>query len=155
MIDFKAEIKSKCSAANVRLMSNIAEYMSELHKNHKVKIESYVLPDNETRTAYKIDDTLTLSTLSDGTIFFIGCNANYKGLYRGILSTGMSFGQIKKLTTRQRIFNGSIIIDDDFGFSYILPQPYDEIADSINDIPLSLILEEIYISDFSFWLGAR
>lgn len=66
----------------------------------------------------------------------------------------MAFSQIKKLTARQRIFNGSLIIDEDFGFSYVLPSPYDEIADSIEDIPLDLQLDEIYISDFSSWISA-
>jgi hypothetical protein len=66
----------------------------------------------------------------------------------------MSFGQIKKFTKRQRTFNGSIILDDDFGFSYVLPAPYDEIADSIENTPLDLILSEIYISDFSSWLSS-
>jgi len=66
----------------------------------------------------------------------------------------MAFSQIKKLTARQRIFNGSLIIDEDFGFSYVLPPPYDEIADSIEAIPLDLQLDEIYISDFSSWISA-
>jgi len=67
----------------------------------------------------------------------------------------MAFAQIKKLTARQRIFNGSLIIDEDFGFSYVLPSPYDEIADSIEDIPPDLKLNEIYISDFSSWISPR
>ncbi|HGB5613260.1 TPA: hypothetical protein ACIVSE_004570, partial [Salmonella enterica subsp. enterica serovar Javiana] len=60
-------------------------------------------------------------------------------------------GEIKKLTYRQRIFNGSIIIDEDFGFLFILPSPFDEIADSIDSIPSDLKLNEIYIGDYSFW----
>ncbi|WP_345830346.1 hypothetical protein AAGR22_03660 [Erwinia sp. HDF1-3R] len=52
---------------------------------------------------------------------------------------------------KQRIFNGSVIIDDDFGFSLILPSPYDEIGDSIENIPSDLIFKEIYVSDFSSW----
>lgn len=64
----------------------------------------------------------------------------------------MPFDQIKKLTERQRIFNGVIILNEDFGFCYVLPTPYDEIADSIENIPPTLTLDEIYISDFSSWL---
>lgn len=46
----------------------------------------------------------------------------------------MRFDQIKKLTKRQRIFNGIIILTEDFGLCYVLPAPYDEIADSIENI---------------------
>ena len=155
MIDFTADINSKHSAADILLGENISNYIDELYKKHNIKIKNYNLPDGETRVAYVVNDTITIATLSDGAIFSIGCNVHYKGLYRGILSTGMSFGQVKKLTKRQRIFNGSIILDDDFGFSYVLPTPYDEIADSIEDIPLDLILNEICISDFSSWLSSH
>lgn len=151
MIDFTADIKSNYSAANILLGENISFYIDELYKKYSTKTKNYNLPNGETRVAYIVNDAVTIATLSDGTIFSIGCNTHYKGFYKGVLSTGMSFGQVKKHTTRQRIFNGSIILDDDFGFSYILPAPYDEIADSIADIPLDLTLNEIYISDFSSW----
>jgi len=55
------------------------------------------------------------------------------------------------LTSRQRIFNGSLIIDDDFGFSFVIPSPYDEIADVIDHMPPDLILNEMYVADFSSW----
>lgn len=48
---------------------------NERYEHHKVEIKNYTLPDGETRTAYIIDSTFTLSTLPDGTIFSIGCNA--------------------------------------------------------------------------------
>ncbi|MCJ8205734.1 hypothetical protein [Pseudomonas sp. RGM2987] len=155
MIDFTAEIIPDHCAANILLRENISTYANDLYEKHQVEVKSYTLPDNETRTAYVVDKTVTISTLPDGTIFAIGCNTRYTGKYKNLLSTGMSFDQIKKLTTRQRIFNGSLIIDDDFGFSYILPSPYDEIADSIGDIPPDLRLDEIYISDFSSWRGGQ
>lgn len=155
MIDFTADIKSEHSAANILIGENISSYIDEPYKKHNIKIKNYNLPGGETRVAYVVNNTITIATLPDGAIFSIGCNVHYKGLYRGMLSTGMSFGQVKKLTKRQRIFNGSIILDDDFGFSYALPTPYDEIADSIEDIPLNLILNEIYISDFSSWLSSH
>lgn len=152
MIDFAAEIKSKHSIANILLQDNISSYLNELYENHNVDTKNYTPPDGETRTAYIIDSTLTLSTLPDGTILSIGCNARYKGLYQNTLSTGMPFDQIKKLTKRQRIFNGVIILNEDFGLCYVLPAPYDEIADSIENIPPTLTMDEIYVSDFSSWL---
>ena len=153
MIDFTADIKSMHSAANIVLEENISTYIDELYTNHNIEIRKYNLPDGETRSAYVVDDTITVATLPDGKICSIACNAHYQGLYKGVLSTSMSFAQVQKLTIRQRIFNGVIILDDDFGFCYTLPSPYDEIADSIADIPQELILEEIYVSNFSSWLG--
>ncbi|AMB87160.1 hypothetical protein AWM79_18380 [Pseudomonas agarici] len=150
MIDFTADIKSMYSAANIFLGDNISMYTDELYTTHQVEIKKYSLPNNKVRFAYVVDGTITIATLPNGTIFSIGCNSHYQGFYRGILSTGMSFSKIQKLTKRQRILNGTIIIDDDFGFFYVLPAPYDEIADSIVDIPQKLILDEAYISDLSF-----
>jgi len=149
VIDFTADIKSMYSAANIVLGENISTHIDELYANHKVEIKKYNLPDGEVRSAYVVDGTITVATLPDGKICSIACNVHYQGLYKGILSTGMSFAQVQKLTKRQRIFNGVIVLDDDFGFCYTLPFPYDEIADSIADIPKELILEEIYFSDFS------
>lgn len=63
----------------------------------------------------------------------------------------MSVIDIIKLTMSQKIYNGSIIINDDFGVSFILPSPYDEISDAINHISSGLIINEIFVSDFSFW----
>ncbi|SDV00170.1 hypothetical protein [Pseudomonas mucidolens] len=153
MIYFAADIKSKHSIANVLLQDNISSYINDLYENHKIEIKTYNLPDGETRTAYVVDRTLTISTLPDGTIFSIGCNAHYKGLYKNMLSTGMPFSQIKKLTERQRIFNGALILNEDFGLCYVLPAPYDEIADNIENIPPMITLDEIYISDFSSWIN--
>jgi len=155
LIDFTASIKSKNSIGNILLNDNISNYISEISRHHQLQVKTHNQPDKQLRNSYTIDGTLILSTLSDGKIVSIGCNTRYKGLYKNSLSTGMAFAQIKKLTARQRIFNGSLIIDEDFGFSYVLPSPYDEIADSIEDIPPDLKLNEIYISDFSSWISPR
>lgn len=67
----------------------------------------------------------------------------------------MEITDIIKLTISQKIYNGSIVINDDFGISFILPCPYDEIADSINDIPGGVIINEIsyliFHSGVSLW----
>lgn len=151
MIDFSAEIKSFHSLGNVLLNTNISVYLAEMYADYCVECKEYLLPDASKRFAYVLDDTLTISTESDGNIFSIGCNKNYKGLYRNLLYAGQEFGDVRKFTSRQRIFNGSIIIDEDFGFSFILPPPFDEIADSIDNIPSGLKLDEIYIGNYSFW----
>lgn len=150
-------VRQKCSGirrsylGNVFLGENISKYMNELYTGFKVNYFDYFLPDDEKRLAYIVDDTITIATIEDGTIISIGCNVSYKGRYNNILQTGQTMRQIIDLTNKQRIFNGFIIINDDFGFSFELPAPYDEIADSIAHVPLDLVLNEIRVADYSDW----
>ncbi|MBH3280296.1 hypothetical protein I5N59_05925 [Serratia marcescens] len=151
MIDFNARIVSGVSIGNVVMNENISLYINEMHSGFSVKIKNYFLPDGSERKSYAVDNTLTVITDKDGVILSLGCNAHYQGGYDGIIFPGMKIIDIIKLTTSQKIYNGSIIINDDFGISFILPPPYDEIADAVNYIPAGVIINEIFVSDFSFW----
>ncbi|WP_259462940.1 hypothetical protein [Pectobacterium parmentieri] len=91
------------------------------------------------------------STTDDGKIVSVGCNENYKGRYKDKLYPGMVMEELLDLTKSRRILNGTLIVDEDYGLSFTLPSPYDEIADYIEHIPLDLKLNEIYVSDNSFW----
>ena len=62
MIDFTANIKSKHSAANILIGENISSYIDELYNKHSIKIKNYNLPDEETRVAYVVNDTITIAT---------------------------------------------------------------------------------------------
>lgn len=150
-IDFNAAIISCCSVGNVHLGDNISIYLDEILLRHHLDVTEYFIPDDEKRIAYTLDDTITIATLPDGLIFSIGCNQNYKGRYNHTLYTGQSIGEIFQLTKKQSISNGSLIVNKDFGLSFILPPPYDEIADRIEDIPSDLIINEIYVADFLSW----
>lgn len=151
MIDFNARIVSGVSIGNVVINENISLYINEMHSRFSVKIKNYFLPDGSERKSYTVDNTLTVVTDKDGVILSLGCNAHYQGGYNGIIFPGMKIIDIIKLAKSQKIYNGSIIINDDFGVSFILPPPYDEIADAINYIPAGVIINEIFVSDFSFW----
>ena len=151
MIDINADIISNLSIGNIELGGNINNYFNDMHSNHIVRGFEYLLSDNEKRIAYVVDETITVATLSNGLILSIGCNEKYKGFYLNSLYTGMKMSEVIKHTGRQRIFNGCIIIDDDFGFSIELPSPYDEIADDIDHVPLDLVLKEMIVSDYTQW----
>ncbi|BEU74686.1 hypothetical protein MAFF211271_42410 (plasmid) [Ralstonia syzygii subsp. indonesiensis] len=151
MIDFGADIVSGKSVGNIVLGDNVSEYLEEMYSRYHVTVKEYHLPDGAARFAYHLDETLTVVTLPTGSIFSIGCNEKYRGRCNGCIYPGQTMGDVIKVTERQRIFNGCLVTNDDFGFSFVLPQPYDEIADTIGDIPLDLGLEEIYVSDFSAW----
>ncbi|APF89653.1 hypothetical protein HI806_25195 (plasmid) [Ralstonia solanacearum] len=151
MIDFSAEILSGKSIGNILLGANISEYLHEMYASHEVEVKQYRLPNGEARCSYSLGRVLTIATHPDGLIFSIGCNRGYKGRYKACLYPGQTMDEVSKATERQRIFNGSVIINDDFGFSFVLPAPYDEVADHIGDIPPGLVLDEVYVSDFSMW----
>ncbi|WP_345830356.1 hypothetical protein AAGR22_03730 [Erwinia sp. HDF1-3R] len=151
MINFNSEIISGCSLGNISLNENISSFIDEMYSFFKVEVKEYYLPDGSKKNAYIINKTITFATNHEGLIFSISCNQEYKGKYKNILHTGQSMKEVITSTEKQRIFNGSVIIDDDFGFSLILPSPYDEIGDSMENIPGNLIFREIYVSDFSSW----
>ncbi|WP_369324547.1 hypothetical protein AB4I13_08840 [Serratia marcescens] len=151
MIDFNARIVSGASIGNVVLNENISLYINEMHSRFSVKIKNHSLPDGSERKSYTADNTLSVITDKDGVILSLGCNAHYQGACNGIIFPRIEIKDIIKLTISQKIYNGSIVINDDFGISFILPCPYDEIADAINDIPGVVIINEIFVSDFSFW----
>ncbi|MCA4825807.1 MAG: hypothetical protein KJJ56_20820, partial [Serratia rubidaea] len=148
MIDINADIISNKSIGNVVLGENVDRYLNDMYSNHTVRFFDYFLPDDEKRMAYVVDEIITIATLSNGLIISVGCNEKYKGRYMNSLCTGMRMSDVIKLTNEQRIFNGCIIVNDDFGFSIELPTPYDEIADGIEQVPLDLVLKEMRVADY-------
>lgn len=152
MIDINAEIISFKSMGNINLGADISAMLPDIYINNIVKESEYFLPDGERRLAYNIDNILTVATLSNYEIISIGCNEIYNGLYKNKLFAGIEMQRVIELTSSQRILNGMLIVDGDYGIAFILPSPYDEIADYIEHIPLDLKLNEIYVSDYSFWI---
>jgi hypothetical protein len=154
MIDFNADIISYKSIGNIELAHHVDYYLDEIYRNFVVKIKEYMtaFPFSEKMYGYSLNNgTLIFSTDSDGKIISVGCNENYKGKYKNKLYAGITMRELILLTNSQRILNGTLIVNEDYGMSFTLPSPYDEIADYIEHIPLDLKLNEIYISDESFW----
>ncbi|WP_231564398.1 hypothetical protein [Enterobacter sp. Bisph1] len=154
MVDFNADIVSFTSLGNVRLGDSIDFYLDDIFNRFNVEIKEYSLPapSIETRYAYLVDKgTLTIATTTDDIIVSLGCNENYSGKYKNRLSAGMTMGELLNLSTNVSIVNGALIIDNDYGLSFTLPSPYDEIADSLAQIPDDVVLNQIYVSDHSAW----
>lgn len=53
------------------------------------------------------------------------------------------------LVKEVRILHGALIVDNDYGLSFPLPSPHDELADHLHQIPPELTLNEIYVYDHS------
>ncbi|MCX8738846.1 hypothetical protein J3U56_05870 [Gilliamella sp. B2824] len=154
MIDFNADIVSYKSLGNIELERHIDFYLDEIYKNFTVEVKEYMTPYpfNEKMYAYFLEaGTIIISTNSEGDIIAVGCNEHYQGKYKKKLYAGITMKELILLTKSQRIPNGTLIVDEDYGISFTLPSPYDEMADYIEYIPLDLKLNEIFVSDDSFW----
>ncbi|WP_202115491.1 hypothetical protein [Gilliamella sp. Pas-s25] len=71
--------------------------------------------------------------------------------YQNELYAGITMEELCYLTKFRHLLLGMLIVDDDYGLSFTLPSPYDEIADNLEDIPYDLKLNEIYVTDYSQW----
>jgi len=156
MINFNADIISYKSIGNIEIGRNVEFYIDELFENFDVKETQYVITKasekDEIRYSYSLNnDTIKFSTNIDGQIIMVGCNENYRGKYKNKLYAGITMGKLINLTNKQWIRFGTLIVDKDFGIYFILPSPYDEIGDYLEDIPLNLILNEIYVGNFDSW----
>ncbi len=154
MVDFSADIVSFTSLGNVRLGDSIDLYLDDIFNRFNVEIKEYFLPDSggETRYAYLIDNsTLIISTTTDDIIVSVGCNERYTGKYKKTFYPGMTMQELVQHSKNLRILNGALIVDNDYGLSFTLPAPYDEIADTLKQIPDDIVLSEIYVCDHSAW----
>ncbi|MCO6556547.1 MAG: hypothetical protein J6577_04880 [Gilliamella sp.] len=160
MIALNANIISYKSIGNIQIGDNILTYLDEMYQRFDVKCqecELYSPPGEQNRWCfYSLNDgTLTITTTFDGDIIGIGCNPNYQGKYinkyQNELYAGITMEELCYLTKFRAILLGMLIVDDDYGLSFTLPSPYDEIADNIKDIPYDLKLNELYVTDYSQW----
>lgn len=149
-INFSADIEPGIGLANIKINMPVARYVQDMYARYSVEVRNYSVP--VLRTVYILNDVVRITVGQDGIISAIGCNERYEGKVAGLeLFPGQKFCDIRAATNRQRIFNGSLIVDEDFGLSFVLPPPYDEVADTLEDIPGNLVLPEIYVADFSSW----
>lgn len=151
MIAFNADIVSFVAAANIKIGSNINDYIEEINNAFNLKKFSYDVPGIDKRNAYVLNGTVTITTLSDGLIISVGVNEKYKGKYKDTIEAGQKWKEIKKLTEFQKICNGCVIVDNDFGVAFELPSPYDEIADEVDHIPDDVVFNSIRIADYQEW----
>lgn len=151
MIDFRADIIPSKSIGNIVIGTCISRYLNDIYDNYSLSYQDYPLPNGDNRGVYVLDETLMVSVLDNGYIVSVGCNQNYKGKYNNQLWTGKTIGQVKQSTSQQKIVNGSLIINNLAGLILPIPSPYDELADTLKDIPDELVLNEIYVTDYSFW----
>jgi hypothetical protein len=152
-MNINLEIVSGKSVAGIEIGENISKYLEDIYDG-KYNVESirYNNP-NGVFHSYNINmDLITINTLESGEIISITCNQEYSGKYRNQLHTGMSVENIIKNSNKQLILHGCLIVNNDFGFYFILPSPYDEIADNITQLPKDLVLNYIHVENIEWWI---
>lgn len=156
MIDLSLPIKPGVSCGGILIGDNIANYMSNLYqqfadvqvveyKNTKHPVTSYIINKG----------VLRINTSEAGDILSIGCSKGYKGLCKGIYGPGITVEHLLKVSSQQNLLHGAIILDRDFGFYFPIPYPHDELADSIQDLPLQLRLDVLHVENVAWWINPQ
>jgi hypothetical protein len=154
LVNYNEEIISAKSLAGFELSKNINDYLLDIYQNNiSVEIKIYNQDKKNEIHHYNIDNNIKINTLKIGKILNISCMNTYNGKYHEKLHSGITIQEVKEKTETQNIMNGGLFVDRDFGFCFMLPHPYDEIADSINNIPDNLILNEICVGEFDWWFN--
>lgn len=152
MFDYKADIVSGKSLGNFQIGENINDYLPCIYEQGiKLNIKKYNENQKNEIHSYLIDNNFKINTLPNGYIINITSINSYKGTLNKIIKSGITVEQIKIVTEKQTINNGCLFLNGDYGFCYILPTPYDEIGDTINQLPNDLILNEICVGNFFWW----
>jgi hypothetical protein len=154
MLNYNVEIISAKSLAGFQLDKDINDYLSGLRQNKtSIVVKVYILDTQIEIHHYNIDNNIKINTLKDGKILNISCVNRYAGKYHGKLYSGMTIQELKEKTTVHNIMNGGLFVDRDFGFCFMLPDPYDQTADSLNNLPDILVLNEICVGNFDWWFN--
>lgn len=140
-------IESCHSIGGILLGSNIYEYDFQLYSVYE---KVFSIPGIEDKLVFYIDDVLEVVTSKEGEIVAIACCEGYRGKYQDKIYPGQMFEEIKSLSERQLLINGSIVLDNDYGMALDLPAPFDEL-DNINVVPPTFKIKSIRVADFSFW----
>jgi hypothetical protein len=100
---------------------------------------------------YTFNSGIIVSTLKSGEIIYVRCRDQCNGVIDERLPFPINIRELIELSERQSIMNGAIFVDKNYGLGFFLPNPFDETADSVNDIPQQTILTEVAVGDFEWW----
>lgn len=152
MINYSSEVTSGRSLAGIEIGANVNLYLPELYqKGISISTKIYNEGENNEVHTYTVDGKLIINTLKSGNILNITCLNCLEVKFNDDLYLGITVKELKEKTEKQSILHGAIFLNGDYGFCYMLSSPYDEIGDSINHLPDSLVLNEVCVGDFSWW----
>jgi hypothetical protein len=94
---------------------------------------------------------LKINNLKAGEIISLSCQVRYKGRCKEILYPSISVAEVLALSSKANLLHGALIIDEDYGFYFPLPSPYDELADSIAHVPEDVGLNGLHVENIHWW----
>ena len=151
-INFEADIISNQAIGNIMLNDNINNYIQAFY-DQGLTFTSEKFFTNKSFVEYVINNgIIKVTTNEDGLILAINCNHEYKGIYNKSIGPGINMKTLLLLTDHQKIINECIIVNNDYGLYFIIPSPYDQIADNISQIPLDLRLNYIQVENIEWWV---
>ena len=99
---------------------------------------------------YIINKNIKINTSEKGEILNISCTNTYYGKYKDILYLGITVQEVISKTDKQVIMFDSLFVNQDYGFCFVLPYPYNDI-DYISYLPKDLVLKEFTVGRFEKW----
>ncbi len=155
-MDLTAPIVSGTSIAGISLGTNIDELITELRNAHIPFIETTF---HTFGRAYR---KLTLAegkvtVVSDDTnhVVRLSCRPGYFGKFKSKFFPGMTVNQVREKSLKQVLIHGMIVVDDDFGAFFDVPEVYEcrqfDDVDNIFQLPPEMALSELHVMEPNWW----
>ncbi len=75
----------------------------------------------------------------------------YKGRCKEILYSGICVAEVLAASSKANLLHGALIIDEDYGFYFPLPSPYEELADRVARVPKDVKLNTLHVESVQWW----
>lgn len=101
----------------------------------------------EMYTLFKIaDGAISFTSNKEGIIVSLWCKPPYKGSYNGRLYPGISALELKRISKRQELVKGYLVIDNMFNIYYGMPDDVDDF-NCFNDLDNETRFNELYVGN--------
>ena len=150
-MNYNDEIKSGISVAGFHIGENINSYLPHLYLQ-EVEVDRVIFSKGKSNEIHRyiIDKNIKINTSEKGEILNISCTNTYYGKYKDILYLGITVQEVISKTDKQVIMFDSLFVNQDYGFCFVLPYPYNDI-DYIFHLPKDLVLKEFMVGRFEKW----
>ncbi|MCE9605834.1 MAG: hypothetical protein K8U03_13140 [Planctomycetia bacterium] len=155
-MDLKADIISGKSIAGIGIGEDIGVVLSNLRDDHVSFVESAF--ENHEMGFKKLDiaDAKVSVIANDtGRIVRLFCRPGYLGKYKAVFFPGMSVKRIRQHSSKQLIMHGVLMVNDDYGAGFSIPDLYEgkqyDDVDHIAELPDGMILEELNVMASEWW----
>lgn len=151
-----ADIVSGDSIGDIKIGSDLQTVLAELFKqNHKVEKKSFKQFDVDYSLVNVDSGMLSIVADSSNSIVRLWCRQPYRGKFRGIFFPGMPVSEILDKSKKQLIIHGMLILDDDFGVGFNIPDKYNgsyyDDVDYVDQMPQNMVLEELHVMKKEWW----